>query len=84
MSHSLKPELEAFLHRAVETGQYRSTEEALNAAVELLQRREAAEDRLESLLQEAEDSGPATQMTPGDWIDIENKGLKRIQSRESA
>ncbi len=84
MSHSLKPELETFLRHVVATGQYRSTEEALNAAVELLKRRDEAESKLESLLQEAVDSGPATEMTTEDWASIENEGLKRIRSRQSA
>jgi hypothetical protein len=45
---------------------------------------EEAENRLETLLQEAEDSGPATEMTAQDWTDIENEGLKRLRSRKSA
>jgi hypothetical protein len=43
-----------------------------------------AESRLENLLQEAEDSRPATEMTAQDWVDIENEGLTRLRSRKSA
>jgi hypothetical protein len=45
---------------------------------------EEAEGRLETVLQEAEDSGPATEMTAQDWADIENEGLKRLRSGKSA
>jgi hypothetical protein len=56
----------------------------LGKAVELLKEMEEAEGRLETLLQEAEDSGPATEMTAQDWADIENEGLKRLRSGKSA
>jgi hypothetical protein len=52
--------------------------------VDLLKQMEEAEGRLETLLKEAEESGPSTEMTAQDWIDIENQGLKRLQSRRSA
>jgi hypothetical protein len=55
----------------------------LGKAVELLKEMEEAEGRLETLLQEAEDSGPATEMTAQDWADIENEGLKRLRSGKS-
>jgi putative addiction module CopG family antidote len=84
MNVILRPELEQFVDRLVQGGQYRSAEEALNTAVELLKERESAEDRLETLLREAEESGPATEMTPEDWVDIENDGLKKLLSRKSA
>lgn len=84
MNVILRPELEQFVDRLVRGGQYRSAEEALNTAVELLKERENTEDRLETLLREAEESGPATEMTPEDWTDIENDGLKKLLSRKSA
>lgn len=84
MNVSLAPELERFLNEQVLIGRYHSTEEAISKAVELLREMEEAENRLETLLQEAEDSGPATEMTAQDWADIENGGLKRLQSRKCA
>jgi antitoxin ParD1/3/4 len=84
MNVSLAPELERFLNEQVRSGRYPSTEEAVSRAVELLKDMEEAESRLETLLQEAEDSGPATEMTAEDWTDIENEGLKRLRSRKSA
>ena len=45
-------------------------------AVELLKEMEEAEGRLETLLQEAEDSGPATEMTAQDWGGHRKRRLK--------
>ncbi len=84
MDISLRADLEKFLSDRIQSGRYHSAEEALNEAVELLKQTEEAENRLEALLQEAEDSGPPTEMAPQDWIDIENEGLKKLRSRKSA
>lgn len=84
MDISLRPDLQSFLNDCIQRERYHSMEEALNEAVQLLKQTEEAESRLETLLQEAEDSGPATEMTPQDWIDIENEGLKKLRSRKSA
>jgi putative addiction module CopG family antidote len=67
MNVSLAPELERFLNEQVRTGRYHSTEEAVGKAVELLKEMEEGESWLETLLREAEDSGPATEMTAQDW-----------------
>jgi putative addiction module CopG family antidote len=56
--------LASFLDQLVQSGQYPSPEEALNEAVQLLQEWEGAEDALEALLREAEESGPAREVTP--------------------
>lgn len=37
-------------------------------------------ERLEILLQEAEDSGPPTEMTAQDWEEIRREGLARLKS----
>jgi len=84
MDVKLRPELETYLQSTVQSGHFTSTEEALNKAVQLLKDREEAETELEAMLQEAEDSGPATEMTKQDWSDIENEGLKKLRSRKSA
>jgi antitoxin ParD1/3/4 len=84
MNVSLAPELERFLNEQVKSGRYPSTEDAVSKAVELLKEMEEAEGRLETLLQEAEDSGPAADMTARDWADIETEGLKRLRSRKPA
>lgn len=84
MNVSLAPELEQFLNEQVRSGRYLSTEEAVRKAVELLKKLEESESRLETLLKEAEDSGPATEMTAQDWADIESEGQKRLESNKSA
>ncbi len=81
---SLTAELERFLNEQVRSGRYSSLEEAVGKAVELLKEMDEAESRLEKLLEEAENSGPPTEMTAQDWADIESEGLKRIRSRKSA
>jgi antitoxin ParD1/3/4 len=83
MNISLAPDLERFLREQIRSGRYHSTEEAIGKAVELLKEMEETESWLETLLQEAEDSGPATEMTTQDWTDIENEGLKRLRSRRA-
>ena len=84
MNISLRAELDKFVHDTIQSGRFHSEEEAVNEAVQLLREREQAEIRLESLLQEADDSGPATEMTPEDWVGIENEGMKRRRARKSA
>jgi antitoxin ParD1/3/4 len=84
MNVSLRPDLEKFVNEKIQSGQYRSPDEALNEALNLLKARDEAEHRLETLLQEAEDSGPATEMTSQDWTDIEQDGLRRLNSRKTA
>jgi putative addiction module CopG family antidote len=66
MDVRLRPELEKFVNSMVQKGYYPSAEEALNQAVQMLKEREEAETELEAMLQEAEDSGPATDMTAQD------------------
>lgn len=45
---------------------------------------ERFDTRIEMLLQEAEDSGEATEMTQQDWDDIRKEGLAIIRSRKPA
>jgi len=84
MSVSLTPELERFLNEQVRSGRYSSKEEAVGKAVELLKEKDEDRGRRARVREEAEDSGPATEMTAQDWADIENEGLKRLRSGKSA
>lgn len=84
MDVSLSPELEKFINECVDRGRYNSTNEAVNAAVGLLRESESAESRLEELLLEAEESGPAEEMTSAEWAAIEAEGLKRLRTRRPA
>jgi antitoxin ParD1/3/4 len=84
MDISLRPELEQMVHQKVQSGEYRSVDEVLNTALTLLKKKDDAEDRLERLLEEAEESGPATELTAEDWAEIEREGLRRLNVRKSA
>ena len=84
MKITLAPELEHFLRDQVRLGRYTSADEAVGGAVELLRQTDQAESRLVTLLQEAEESGPATEMTAQDWADIEREGLRRLKAHHSA
>ena len=84
MNVSLAPELERFLNEQIRSGRYHSADEAISKAIELLKEMEVAGSRLETLLQEAEESGPATEMAAQDWANIEHEGLQRLRSQKSA
>jgi hypothetical protein len=55
----------------------------IEEALRLLAARDRAEDRLETLLREAEDSGPAAEMTAQDWDDIRTEGLARLKTHKA-
>lgn len=80
---SLRPELENLVNENVRSGEYRSNNEVLNAALQLLKERDEAEDRLEGLLQEAEGSGEPTDMTRQDWDDIRREVDEHYQKRKA-
>ncbi len=84
MKISLRAELDKFVQDTIQSGRFHSEEEAVNAAVQLLREREQSNQRLEALLQAADDSGPATEMTSEDWVEIESEGMKMLRSRQSA
>src|SRR6266849_1146024 len=56
MNVSLLPEFEELINEKVQSGPYGSSDEVVNAALQLLKERDHAEDRLETLLQEADES----------------------------
>jgi antitoxin ParD1/3/4 len=84
MNVSLRPDLERLVNEKVQSGEYGSPDEVLVRALELLKEHDEAERRLEVLLPEAEDSGPATELTSADWAEIEREGLRRINTPKSA
>jgi putative addiction module CopG family antidote len=79
----LSPELENFCQQELQSGRYKSPDELVNRALSLLKRTGEAERRLEMLLQEAEESGPATEMTNEDWAEIERDGLLILKERSA-
>ena len=70
MNVVLNPDLERLVSGKVESGEYPSAEAVVEAGLRLLKARDRAEARLEALLLEAEESGPATEMTAREWDDI--------------
>jgi len=70
MNVTLNAELEKLVSRELESGKYPSPEAVIEEGLRLLRARDKAEARLESLLIEAEESGPATEMSPQEWDEI--------------
>ena len=80
----LNSEWEELVKERVHSGQYATPEAVVEEALRLLKERDQAEDRLEALLQEAEDSGEATEMTEEDWKDIRREAVARLSARRSS
>ena len=66
MNISLPDEMKAFVEEQIKQGGYSTASEYLRDLIRDAQKR-AAQDRLEELLLEGLDSGPATPMTKEDW-----------------
>ena len=82
MTVVLKPEMEKLIKEQVESGHFQNPEAVVEEALRLLTERDRAETRLESLLQEAEDSGPASEMTEQDWMNIRRQVHERHAARK--
>jgi putative addiction module CopG family antidote len=83
MNVPLLPELEELVNEKVGSGQYGSSEEVVKAPLQLLKARDEAEERLETLLREADESGEPTEMTQQDWDDIRREVREHSQRREA-
>jgi putative addiction module CopG family antidote len=81
MNVALNPELEKLVNEKVQSGQYRTPEAVVEEALQLLTERDRTEDRLEALLQEAENSGPAVEMTEQEWANIRRQVHERHAAR---
>jgi antitoxin ParD1/3/4 len=77
MTISLPEPLKQFVEQQVSAGGYASAEEYIGALVEA----ERARARLEELIVEGLESGPATEMTAQDWEDIRRKVRERYAAR---
>lgn len=79
---------EQFVRSLVQTGRYASEAEVIDEALRLLEqkdRKSATErQRIEALLIEGLDSGPATPLTPSDWDDIKREGQRIIAARRAS
>jgi len=83
MQVALNSEWENLIKEKVQSGQYPTPEAVVEEAMRLLKERDQAEDRLEALLQEAEDSGEATEMTEQDWENIRREVHQRHAERKT-
>ena len=83
MQVALNSEWEKLIKEKVQSGQYPTPEAVVEEAMRLLKERDQTEDRLEALLQEAEDSGEATEMTEQDWENIRREVHQRHAERKA-
>jgi Arc/MetJ-type ribon-helix-helix transcriptional regulator len=94
MTLTLSPELEHRINDLIVEGGYPNADAVLADAVEsLVRERERlqvefafeatglGDAQLETLLAEAESSGPYGEMTAQDWADIEREGLELLRHR---
>ena len=80
MNVSLPDEMKAFVEEQVQRGGYSTASEYLRELIRDAQK-QAAEERLEKLLLEGLDSGPATPMTKKDWEDLRRELERRRAER---
>jgi Arc/MetJ-type ribon-helix-helix transcriptional regulator len=92
---TLPPELEQHVNNLVHQGAYPDAQAVLADALKALVREQERQrigslleengidgERIEQLLQTAEDSGDYEEMTAQDWEDIEREGLAIMNSRK--
>jgi|HubBroStandDraft_1064217.scaffolds.fasta_scaffold401138_1 antitoxin ParD1/3/4 len=79
---SLPEPLKKYIERQTRQGGYSTPSEYMRDLIRADQRQKAR-DRVEALLLEGLESGPATEMTDDDWADIRNEGLSRMKKRPS-
>lgn len=83
MNVLLNPELEKLISQKLESGEYPTAEAVVEEGLRLLNVRDKAEAQLEALLLEAEESGPATEMTVQEWDDIRRE-VREAHARSRA
>jgi antitoxin ParD1/3/4 len=70
MNVALNPDLEVLVNQKVRSGEFPTAEAVVEEGLRLLKARDQMESRLELLLLESEESGPASEMTAHEWEDI--------------
>lgn len=78
MSVSVTPEMKAYVEEVVSTGKYGNASEYMRNLIREDQRRQTQE-RLEELLIAGLESGPAVEMTNGDWSGLRKRLEQRIK-----
>jgi putative addiction module CopG family antidote len=84
MNVTLTPELEKLIDQKVASGQYPSRDAVVQAALEMLRVQETAEDRLETLLDEAESERDGIELTPQVRSDIEQRAAAALRDNKPA
>jgi Arc/MetJ-type ribon-helix-helix transcriptional regulator len=93
MNVALPAELEKRVDESVERGEFASRDEFFERAAQLLLDLRQGDgspipvddqwdERVETLIEEAESSGEPTEMTDHDWEEVERQGLTLIQARK--
>jgi antitoxin ParD1/3/4 len=77
MSISLPEEMKAFIEAQMTLEGFASAGEYLRALIHDAQRRQAKK-ALEARFQEALESGPATPMTPEDWVALRREAIEGL------
>ena len=83
MNISLPQALKDFVHERVAEKAYSNPSDYIRALIREDQRRRA-EEKLEQLLLEGINSGPAREVTPEDWAAIRREVRERIAKRQQA
>ncbi len=83
MNISLPASMKQFIEEEISSGGYGTASEYFRELVREAKKRNE-EERLEKLLLEALDGGPATRMTKKDWEAIKERGLARLQRTKKA
>lgn len=82
MNISLPDQLKDFVDEQIGSGRYSSVSEYVRELIRDDERRKA-QDKLETMLLEALQSGEPTEMTRQDWADIRREALKQLENRKS-
>jgi len=83
MNISVPESMKTFIEDEVSSGGYGTASEYVRELVRDA-KKQKEEERLEKLLLQALESGPASPMTKKDWEAIKQRGLERIQRKKAA
>ncbi len=83
MNISVPESMKEFIEDEVSSGGYGTASEYVRELVRDA-KKQKEEERLETLLIEALESGPASPLTKKDWEAIKQRGLERIHAKKAA
>lgn len=82
MNISLPDDMKAFVERQANARGFGTVSEYVRSIIREVQERQAARERVDALLIEGLESGPATPFTKADWERIRREGTKLIAERQ--